>query len=41
MYAVNFYGINDTGVVVLPESVLTLMKQLDAATDEAAAHGHH
>lgn len=41
MYAVNFYGINDTGVVVLPESVLTLMKQLDAATDEAAAHAHH
>ena len=41
MYAVNFYGINDTGVVVLPESVLTLMKQLDAAMDEAAANAHH
>ena len=41
MYAVNFFGINDTGVVVLPESVLTLMKQLDAAMDEAAAHAHH
>jgi H+-transporting ATPase len=38
MYKVNFYGINTTGVVVLPESANKLAKDLDSALAPAAAH---
>lgn len=40
MYKVNFYGINDSGVVVLPESAKKLGDDLDRALNQPVAHHH-
>jgi hypothetical protein len=36
MYKTNFYNINGTGVVVLPESALKVIEEFDAAMKEAS-----
>jgi H+-transporting ATPase len=36
MHKANFYGINETGVMVMPESALKLIEEFDAAMKEAS-----